>query len=94
MELAELQQLIDSQADLTYTMDDKGIVIRHDRFQTITHVTFAAVASNTAGAIMGSLAQGRDVDHITRVTGYFSRTSGWNKGKKAELADRHRTAVA
>lgn len=31
-----------------------------------------------------------DVDYITRVTGYFSRVSGWNKGKKAELFDRYK----
>ncbi len=35
-----------------------------------------------------------DVDHITRVTGYFSRTSGWNKGKTAELRDRFRSNEA
>ena len=34
-----------------------------------------------------------DVDHITRVTGYFSRVSGWNKGKKAELADRYKGGI-
>lgn len=33
----------------------------------------------------------RKVDHITRVTGYFSKVSGWNKGKKAELRDRYRS---
>lgn len=27
---------------------------------------------------------------ITRVTGYFSKTSMWNKGKIAELKDRER----
>ncbi|MEO0114454.1 MAG: anaerobic ribonucleoside-triphosphate reductase [candidate division WOR-3 bacterium] len=31
-----------------------------------------------------------DVDYITRVTGYFSRVSGWNKGKRAELFDRYK----
>jgi ribonucleoside-triphosphate reductase (formate) len=35
-----------------------------------------------------------DVDGITRVTGYFSRISGWNNGKRAELRDRARTSVA
>ncbi len=35
-----------------------------------------------------------DVDHITRVTGYFSRVSGWNKGKLAELRDRFRSDKA
>ena len=30
----------------------------------------------------------RNVDHITRVTGYFGKDSMWNKGKIAELRDR------
>ena len=34
-----------------------------------------------------------DVDGITRVTGYFSRISGWNNGKRAELADRSRSGI-
>jgi anaerobic ribonucleoside-triphosphate reductase len=34
-----------------------------------------------------------NVDHITRVTGYFTKVSGWNKGKKAELSDRYRSAL-
>jgi ribonucleoside-triphosphate reductase len=32
-----------------------------------------------------------NVEGITRVTGYFSRTSGWNKGKRGELKDRYRS---
>ena len=43
--------------------------------------------------IKGILAHGRDVDNITRVTGYFSRTASWNAGKLAELKDRHREGV-
>jgi hypothetical protein len=38
--------------------------------------------------------RGFNVVHITRVTGYFSRVSGWNKGKVAELIDRHRSNMA
>jgi anaerobic ribonucleoside-triphosphate reductase len=34
-----------------------------------------------------------DVDGITRVTGYFSKVSGWNDGKRAELADRYRSRM-
>jgi anaerobic ribonucleoside-triphosphate reductase len=34
-----------------------------------------------------------DVDGITRVTGYFSRISGWNNGKRAELRDRSRSGI-
>jgi len=32
-----------------------------------------------------------NIDHATRVTGYFSRVSAWNKGKKQELKDRFRS---
>ncbi|MBM3313296.1 anaerobic ribonucleoside-triphosphate reductase [candidate division WOR-3 bacterium] len=31
-----------------------------------------------------------NVDFITRVTGYFSRVSSWNVGKRAELLDRYK----
>jgi anaerobic ribonucleoside-triphosphate reductase len=34
-----------------------------------------------------------DVDAVTRVTGYFSKVSNWNIGKKAELRERYRVSV-
>lgn len=43
--------------------------------------------------IKGVLAHGRDVDHVTRVTGYFSRVAAWNPGKRRELEDRARVRV-
>lgn len=33
------------------------------------------------------------VDGITRITGYFSKISGWNKGKKGELKERFKSRV-
>lgn len=33
------------------------------------------------------------VEGITRVTGFFSKTSSWNKGKIAELKDRYHTKI-
>jgi ribonucleoside-triphosphate reductase len=38
-----------------------------------------------------SFCQSENVDGITRITGYFSRISGWNKGKKGELSERFRS---
>ena len=35
-----------------------------------------------------------DVDGITRITGYFTRTSSWNGGKRGELRDRARVKVS
>jgi ribonucleoside-triphosphate reductase len=31
-----------------------------------------------------------EIEGLTRITGYFSRIPGWNKGKLAELRERHR----
>ncbi|WP_334139710.1 anaerobic ribonucleoside-triphosphate reductase [Thermovirga lienii] len=33
------------------------------------------------------------VDGITRITGYFTKTSSWNAGKRGELKDRQRVEV-
>jgi ribonucleoside-triphosphate reductase len=34
-----------------------------------------------------------EVDGITRITGYFTRLSSWNKGKRGELTDRYRSSA-
>jgi ribonucleoside-triphosphate reductase len=34
--------------------------------------------------------QSENVDSITRITGYFTKVSSWNKGKLGELHDRYR----
>ena len=93
MELVELTEWIDGHEGWGYELDERGVIIANARFETVTHATFEAVERNSLKAITDSCAQGRDVDHVTRVTGYFSRTSGWNKGKTAELKDRHRSAI-
>lgn len=38
--------------------------------------------------------QSENIDGITRITGYFSRISGWNKGKMGELNQRQRVGEA
>ncbi|NYT12100.1 MAG: anaerobic ribonucleoside-triphosphate reductase [Methanomassiliicoccales archaeon] len=37
--------------------------------------------------------QSPNVEGITRVTGFFSKISSWNKGKLGELKERHRSAL-
>ena len=93
MRLDELTGWLDSKEEWDYQVDDKGVLIRNTRLETLTHCSFGAIEKNTIDTVTAACAQGKDVDHITRVTGYFSRTSGWNKGKAAELKDRHRSKV-
>ena len=70
-----------------------GYLIANDRFETLTHVAKDALAGMTVPMLEGYTAQGRDVKGISRVTGYFSYTSGWNNGKQAELRDRYRRGL-
>lgn len=93
MKFDELTGWLDSREEWDYRVDDRGVLIRNARLETLTHCTFEAIERNTIDTVTAACAQGRDVDHITRVTGYFSRTSGWNKGKAGELKDRHRSKV-
>ena len=67
--------------------------IGDDRDHPITKFTPGAIARHTWPEVRAQATHGRDVDHVTRITGYFSRTSGWNRGKAQELKDRHRTTV-
>lgn len=34
-----------------------------------------------------------NVEHMTRVTGFFSKIEGWNQGKLGELRDRYRDGL-
>lgn len=71
----------------------EAIEIRNNRFGTVTRATFDAIGENSLAVILNACIRGKDVDHITRVTGYFSRVSGWNKGKTGELKDRYRSTI-
>lgn len=70
-----------------------GWLVKDTRFETLHHMTEEAFAGLNVNTLAGVTARGRDVDHITRVTGYFSKVAGWNKGKQAELKDRLHTRV-
>ncbi|MFH1097156.1 MAG: anaerobic ribonucleoside-triphosphate reductase [Candidatus Desantisbacteria bacterium] len=54
---------------------------------------------NTCGKVVRGLKDccpfcgSTQIEGITRVTGYFSKISGWNKGKIAELKDRYRSGL-
>lgn len=42
--------------------------------------------------LMEYINRGLQVEQMTRVTGYMSKISQWNKGKRAELKDRFRNS--
>jgi hypothetical protein len=79
------------------TVDHDGLVtgwLIEDRwFKTLHNITLEAMAKLDLKTLAAVTAAGKNVDHITRVTGYFSYASRWNKGKQAELKDRARVKL-
>jgi hypothetical protein len=80
--------------DGSVTITDTQVMVATDSdVHPITNFSEGALAGIDWPQVRASAAQGHDVDHITRITGYFSKTSSWNKGKKAELQDRRRSRI-
>ena len=102
MTVTDLVHRLESDSRYDYLVEKDGSVTIADLHLTVdgepghhplTNFTPEALEQIRWVDVCHHAAQGRDVDHITRVTGYFSKTSGWNKGKTAELNDRHRSAL-
>ena len=55
-----------------------------------TRITWDVMGWLTEDGLMYEINRGLRVVGITRITGYFTRVSGWNAGKRAELKDRMR----
>ena len=100
MKRAELLGFLDGAEQWDYyEPDDGGLVVfwwqgpPEGEPVTQTLVSDEAIKRHDLATILKACKQGRDVQQITRVTGYFSTVGRWNKGKQAELKDRHRTPL-
>jgi len=71
----------------------KGVVVHNRRFDTKVHFSYDAIEGNNLDFLLKQTHDGHNVEHITRVTGFFSKVSSWNKGKRGELQDRHRVRI-
>ena len=67
---------------------EPGALVANHRYETVNHIADRVLADLTLAQLESATAQGRNVDHVTRVTGYFSRVSMWNPSKRGELKDR------
>ena len=69
--------------------DKEGYYAGSRKLDTCAHFTTEAIADNNWSTLEKQIIQGKDVHHITRIVGYFSRVENWNKSKIGELKDRH-----
>lgn len=84
--IEELNKFVDLQTSRTAD----GILLTNKTLGTSINITEKALKEHNLETIMMCLDQGKNVDQITRITGYLSVVSGWNKGKVSELKDRFR----
>ena len=59
-----------------------------------TRITNDILAKLSPEELMGQINRGLEVEQITRITGYFTKVSQWNKGKRGELKDRFRVEIS
>jgi ribonucleoside-triphosphate reductase len=71
----------------TFKQTDNGQIAFSPEFTACAECGKTARGLNDKCVYCGST----EIEGITRITGYFSRIPGWNKGKLAELRDRHRS---
>jgi hypothetical protein len=93
----ELDLFLEKNLDVEWMMDDAGnLYLRHAKYfqpEEKLKIEPLALPGLTTTQLEKLLVGGKNVEHITRITGYFSRVSGWNRGKKGELQDRHRVKL-
>lgn len=77
----------------TVCRDHTGLEVGNSTHGTRTFFSDEAIAAGELNQLLAATNQGRNIEHITRVTGYFSKVRSWNQGKVAELIDRRRTPV-
>jgi anaerobic ribonucleoside-triphosphate reductase len=100
MNQAELTHFIASNQHIECQSDEKYTYFRNTRLpfyannpDSCMRIENAMVAQLTFDELMLEINRGLDVEQITRITGYFTKVSQWNKGKRGELKDRIRTCI-
>jgi ribonucleoside-triphosphate reductase len=94
MKLEELTDWIEKTPGWEYVLEQNDIKIHSNEFETNTLCSFDAVEKSEIEDIVKACHHGKNVKHMTRITGYFSVVEGWNKGKIGELKDRYRNEGA
>ena len=59
-----------------------------------TRITNDMIAKLSPDELISHINKGLEVEQITRITGYFTKISQWNKGKRGELKDRFRVEMS
>jgi len=98
MTQSELQSFLEKYDTIECNLDDECAYFRNEALpwyannqDNCTRITKKAFEKLTPDALLSEINRGLEVEQITRITGYFTKVSQWNKGKRGELKDRIKT---
>lgn len=93
----ELQSFLEEYDSIECHLDGECAYFRNENLpwyannqDNCTRITKKVFKKLTPEGLLSEINRGLEVDHITRITGYFTKVSQWNKGKRGELRDRTR----
>ena len=69
---------------------NNGVYVTNKVFNTQTHFAWNAVEESDLEGLLKNTSHGRNIEQMTRVTGYFSKVGSWNNGKLGELGERYK----
>lgn len=98
MRIEEFEDFLAQHQDLEWTgsSDDQHMLFRdptwpwYQREGNITKIAKSKFVDMTPDDLEHAIYDGVKVEQITRITGYFTKLSSWNPGKRAELKARKR----
>lgn len=82
-----------SEGNFEWQEVENGIEVKNLNFDTVTLFGYPAIERESWDSLEVASHQAKNIQGITRVSGYFSIVQKWNPGKRAELLDRHRTTI-
>lgn len=71
----------------------QGYYVKNKKYETETHFSKDIIQNNDLQFLMQQTHHGKNIEQITRVTGFFSKVGSWNKGKIGELKERDRVKI-
>jgi len=93
----QFERFVEQNPHIEYAFVEDGIDFRNPELpwygnhpENCIHVAGWLMMELEPDGLLKQINKGCEVDGITRITGYFTKTSSWNKGKLGELRDRYK----
>lgn len=100
MNQADLSHFLEANPHIKHQSDDLYTYFRNthlpfyvNNLNSCTRIDNTVLNTLTSDELLLEINRGLEVEQITRITGYFTKVSQWNKGKLGELKDRIRTPI-